>query len=203
MRVLVACEFSGRVRDAFIALGHDAMSCDLLATEVPGPHYQGDVFDVVGEGWDLLIAHPPCTDLAVSGARWFAVKGVERQEVALEFVRRLLSAPVARIAVENPIGVISSRVRRPDQVIQPWWFGDPEVKSTCLWLKGLPMLVPDQVVAPRWSVYRSRDERVSAWWQETGYLPRSVRGHVRSITFLGVARAMAAQWSEADRYAFV
>lgn len=148
MRVLVACEYSGRVRDAFLARGHDALSCDLLPTEVAGLHYQGDVFDVIGDGWDLLIAHPPCTHLAVSGARWFKDKQVEQAE-ALEFVRRLLSAPVPRIALENPVSIISSRIRKPDQVIQPWQFGHGETKATCLWLKGLPKLTPTDVVLGR------------------------------------------------------
>lgn len=136
MRVLVACEYSGTVRDAFRARGHDAMSCDLLPTDVPGPHYQGDVRDVLGDGWDLMIAHPPCTHLAASGARWFHLKQQEQAE-ALEFVRLLMNAPIPRIAVENPVSVISSRIRKPDQIIQPWMFGHGETKATCLWLKGL------------------------------------------------------------------
>ena len=124
MRVLIACEYSGKVRDAFLARGHDAVSCDLLPTDAPGPHYQGDVFDIIGDGWDLMIAHPPCTDLAVSGARHFAAKIADgRQGRALDFVRRLLDAPIERIALENPISVISSKIRKPDQIIQPWMFG--------------------------------------------------------------------------------
>lgn len=145
MRVLVACEFSGTVRDAFIRAGHDAMSCDLLPTEVPGPHYTGDVRDILhgthDGAWDLMIAHPPCTHLAVSGARWFKDKCAEQAE-ALEFVRLLLNAPIPRIALENPVSIISSRIRKPDQIIQPWMFGHGETKATCLWLKGLPKLTP-------------------------------------------------------------
>lgn len=137
MKVLIACEYSGAVRDAFIARGHEATSCDLLPTERPGPHYQGDVRDVIGNGWDLMIAHPPCTHLAVSGARWFAEKQTE-QAAALDFVRWLLAAPIQRIALENPISIISSRIRKPDQIIQPWQFGHGETKATCLWLKGSP-----------------------------------------------------------------
>lgn len=131
LRVLVACEFSGTVRDAFAARGHDAWSCDLLETEKPGQHLRCDVRDVLGDGWDLMICHPPCTHLAVSGARWFKDKLVEQGE-ALEFVRRLLAAPIERIALENPVSIISSRVRKPDQVIQPWQFGHGETKATCL-----------------------------------------------------------------------
>ena len=150
MRVLIACEYSGAVRDAFRARGHDAMSCDLLPTEVDGPHYQGDVFDVIEDGWDLMVCHPPCTDLAVSGARHFPAKIADgRQGAALDFVRRLLDAPIERIALENPISVISSKIRKPDQIIQPWMFGHGEVKATCLWLKNLPLLTPTNIVDGR------------------------------------------------------
>ena len=148
MRVLVACEYSGRVRDAFLRAGHEAMSCDLLPTDEPGPHYQGDVRDVIGDGWNLMIAHPPCTHLAVSGARWFKDKLAEQAE-ALDFVRMLMAAPIERIAIENPISIISSRIRKPDQVIQPWQYGHGETKATCLWLKGLPKLTPTNIVEGR------------------------------------------------------
>lgn len=160
LRVLVACEYSGTVRDAFRSLGHDAMSCDLLRTEKPGPHYRGDVRDLLEpDRWDLMIAHPPCTHLAVSGARWFAEKAdlasdgfwpIESpQETALAFVQTLLDAPVPRIALENPVSVISTRIRPADQTIQPWQFGHGETKATCLWLKGLPPLEPTRVVEGR------------------------------------------------------
>ena len=183
MRVLVACEFSGTVRDAFIARGHEAMSCDLLPTETPGPHYQGDVRDVLGDGWDLMIAHPPCTHLAVSGARWFKDKLPEQAE-ALAFVRTLLDAPIPQIALENPVSIISSRIRKPDQIIHPWQFGHGEVKATCLWLKGLPKLTPTNVVD-------GREARVHR-------LPPSVdRWKLRSVTYAGIAEAMASQWSSA------
>lgn len=183
MKVLIACEYSGAVRDAFRALGHDAMSCDLLPTEVEGPHYQGDVFDVIGEGWDLMVCHPPCTDLAVSGARHFPAKIADgRQGRALDFVRRLLDAPIDRIALENPISVISSKIRKPDQIIQPWMFGHGEVKATCLWLKNLPLLTPTDIVDGR----EARVHRMP---------PGPNRWKERSRTLPGVAAAMASQWS--------
>ena len=182
MKVLIACEFSGVVRDAFLGVGHDAMSCDLLPSENPGPHYQGDVRDVLGDGWDMMIAHPPCTHLAVSGARWFADKQVEQEE-ALAFVRLLLDAPIERIALENPISIISSRIRRPDQVIQPWQFGHGEVKATCLWLKGLAVLLPTDIAAGR----VARVHRMS---------PGPERWKGRSRTYPGIASAMAAQWGQ-------
>jgi hypothetical protein len=180
MKILIACEYSGTVRDAFSALGHDAMSCDLLPTEKPGPHYQGDVRDVLSAGWDLMICHPPCTHLAVSGARWFKDKLAEQAE-ALDFVRLLLSAPVPRIALENPVSIISSRIRKPDQVIQPWQFGHGETKATCLWLKGLPKLSATNIV-------EGREQRV---WKIP---PGPNRWKERSRTYAGIAQAMARQW---------
>jgi hypothetical protein len=181
MRLLVACEFSGIVRDAFLAVGVDAVSCDLLPSERPGPHIQDDVLRHLDEGWDMMIAHPPCTYLAVSGARWFASRP-EKQEAALDFVRALLDAPIPLIALENPVSVISTRIRKPDQIIQPWQFGHGETKATCLWLKRLPKLVPTDVVA-------GRTGRV-------GRLPPSPdRWKERSRTLPGIAAAMAEQWS--------
>lgn len=180
MKILVACEFSGIVRDAFLAKGHDAVSCDLLPSERPGPHVQGDVKSLLRDGWDMLIAHPPCTHLAVSGARWFKEKRIEQDE-ALEFVRLLLAAPIPRIALENPIGVISSRIRKPDQIVQPWQFGHGETKATCLWLKGLPLLVPTHIVEGR----QPRVHRMS---------PSPDRWRERSRTYAGIAAAMATQW---------
>lgn len=180
MRVLVACEFSATVREAFRAKGHDAWSCDLLPSEVTGHHIQGDVRDVLDWDWDMLIAHPPCTHLAVSGARWF--KGKEREQAeALDFVRLLLDAPILHIALENPISVISSRIRKPDQIIQPWQFGHGEVKATCLWLKNLPPLVPTNIVDGR----EPKVHRMS---------PGPDRWKERSRTFAGIAKAMAEQW---------
>jgi len=182
MKILIACEYSGRVRDAFIALGHDAMSCDLLPTEVGGPHYQGSVFDVLHQSWDLMVAHPPCTHLAVSGARHFAAKQASGvQQEALEFVRMLLNAPIPRIALENPISIISSRIRKPDQIIQPWQFGHGETKATCLWLKGLPLLIPTDVVEGREAKVHRMPPGPNRWKE-------------RSRTYQGIATAMAAQW---------
>lgn len=182
LRVLVACEYSGIVRDAFIAAGHDAMSCDLLPTERPGPHYQGDVRDVLNDGWELMIAHPPCTHLAVSGARHFPAKIADgRQQAALDFVRLLMAAPIPMIAIENPISIISSRIRKPDQVIQPWQFGHGETKTTCLWLKNLPRLIPAQIVS-------GREQRIHKM------PPGPDRWKERSRTYPGIAAAMADQW---------
>ena len=150
MRVLIACEFSGTVRDAFTRAGHEAMSCDLLPSETPGLHYQGDVTDILDMDWDLMIAHPPCTYLSVSGMHWTTrgLRDPQLTEDALEFVQFLLDAPIPRIALENPISVISSRIRKPDQIIQPWWFGHDASKKTCLWLKGLTPLTPTEVYPP-------------------------------------------------------
>jgi hypothetical protein len=182
MRVLVACEYSGTVRDAFIKAGHEAMSCDLLPTDALGPHYQGNVLDVINDGWDLMIAHPPCTHLAVSGARHFAAKRASGvQQEALEFVRLLLNAPIKKIALENPVSIISSAIRKPDQVIQPWQFGHGETKATCLWLKNLPLLKPTQVVEGR----EARIHRMP---------PSADRWKKRSTTYKGIAEAMAEQW---------
>jgi len=180
MKVLVACEYSGTVRDAFLAAGHIALSCDLLPSDAPGPHLQGDVREVLEMGWDLMIAHPPCTHLAVSGARWFHLKQQEQQE-ALRFVRMLLEAPIPRIALENPVSIISSRIRKPDQTIQPWQFGHGETKATCLWLKNLPPLEPTNIVDGR----EARIHRMP---------PSPTRWKERSKTFQGIADAMAQQW---------
>lgn len=180
MRVLIACEYSATVREAFSKLGHDAWSCDILETEIPGNHLQCDVREILGDGFDMMIAHPPCTHLAVSGARWFKNKKVEQAE-ALEFVRLLLNAPIQRIALENPISIISSRIRKPDQVIQPWQFGHGETKATCLWLKNLPKLQPTNIV-------EGREQRIYKM------PPGENRWKERSRTFEGIARAMANQW---------
>jgi hypothetical protein len=186
MKVLVACEFSGVVRDAFIERGHDALSCDFLDSDRPGPHYQGDVRDILGDGWDLMIAHPPCTFLAVSGARWFKDREIEQQE-ALEFVALLLTAEIPKIALENPVGVISSRIRKPDQIIQPWQFGEDASKKTCLWLKNLPKLVSTDVIQKK--VYANQ---TPSGQNKLG--PSPDRAKLRSITYMGIANAMADQW---------
>lgn len=180
MRVLVACEFSGIVRDAFIAAGHDTMSCDLLPTERPGPHHRGDVTGLLDGGWDLMVAHPPCTHLAVSGARWWPGRQSE-QDAALRFVLLLLDAPIDRIALENPVGALSTRIRPPEQILQPWQFGHGETKATCLWLKNLPPLTPTDVVD-------GREPRIHLM------PPGPNRWRERSRTYPGVAAAMAAQW---------
>jgi site-specific DNA-cytosine methylase len=184
VRVLVACEFSGVVRNAFAEHGHEAWSCDLLPTENAWQlgHMQRDVREVLDDGWDLMIAHPPCTHLAVSGARWFKDK-VWEQAAALGFVRQLLDAPIPHIALENPVSIISSRIRKPDQIIQPWQFGHGETKATCLWLKNLPKLVPTNIVAGR----EARVHRMP---------PGPDRWKERSRTFQGIADAMAAQWGD-------
>ncbi len=182
MRVLVACEYSGRVRDAFRRRGHDAMSCDLLPTEVEGPHYLGPVEDVLNDGWDLMVAHPPCTHLAVSGSRHFGQKIADgSQAAALDFVRLLMAAPIERWCIENPVSVISSAIRPPDQIIQPWEYGHGECKATCFWLKNLPRLKPTKHV-------EGREERVLLM------PPGPSRWKERSRTFEGVADAMGDQW---------
>ena len=183
MKILVACEFSGIVRDAFVKYGHDATSCDLMPSDKPGKHYQGNVLDILQDGYDVMIAHPPCTHLAVSGARYFAQKKVQ-QAKALDFVSTLLNAAIPKICVENPISVISTKIKKPTQIIQPWQFGHGEIKATCLWLKGLPKLKPTKIVS-------GREPRIAN-------MPQSPdRAKNRSITFTGIARAMAAQWGAA------
>ena len=194
-KVLVACEYSGAVRDAFIAKGHEAWSCDLLPTDAPGPHIQGDVLPVLAQGWDLMIAHPPCTYLSVSGMHW-TTRGLRDPQLtqdALDFVRALLAAPIPRIALENPVSVISSRIRKPGQIVQPWMFGHDASKKTCLWLKNLPPLQPTSVVEPRIVNGKPR------WGNQTGSgqnkLPPSAdRWKLRSATYAGIASAMADQW---------
>jgi site-specific DNA-cytosine methylase len=181
LRVLVACEYSGAVRDAFRGQGCTAFSCDLLESEEPGPHFQRDVRDILHLGWDIMVAHPPCTHLSVSGARWFKEKATEQAE-ALDFVRLLMAAPIPFIAIENPISVISSKIRKPDQILQPWQHGHGETKATCLWLKNLPPLVPTNIV-------EGREPRVHHM------PPGPDRWKERSRTLSGVAEAMATQWS--------
>jgi len=187
MKVLIACEFSGIVREAFIKKGYDAISCDLLDTEIPGPHYKGDIRDILNAGWDLMIAHPPCTHLAVSGARWFKDKQKEQAE-ALEFIKLLLNAPIEKICLENPISIISTHIRKPDQIIQPWMFGHPESKATCLWLKNLPKLIPTNVL-PKQKVWNNQ---TPSGQNKLG--PSENRWKERSKTYTGIANAMAEQW---------
>lgn len=217
MRVLVACEYSGRVRDAFRRLGHDAMSCDLLPTESDGPHYQGDVMDVIDAGWDLMIAHPPCTYLAASGMHWTTrgIRDPKLTEDALVFVRALLDAPIKRIALENPVGCISTRIRKPTQTIQPYQFGENASKATCLWLKGLRPLRPTAYVEPRWVCCGAvlpagsgkfgckncggNRRALPRWDNQTNngqnkLPPSDDRWKIRSETYRGIAQAMADQW---------
>jgi hypothetical protein len=220
VKVLVACEYSGTVRDAFRARGHDAMSCDLLPTDVPSPHYQGDVQEILRDGWDLMIAHPPCTYLSVSGMHWTrrGLRDPQLTEDALAFVRQLLDAPIPRIALENPVSVISTLIRPPDQIVQPWMFGHDASKKTCLWLKGLPLLKPTRIVEPRLVCCGRElppgvglrvcpnccgDKRARERWgnqTDSGQNrlgPSPDRWKIRSATYAGIAAAMADQWETA------
>lgn len=182
MKVLVACEFSGIVRNAFQKLGNRASSCDLINSELPGYHFKEDVRGILHLGWDLMIAHPPCTYLASSGARWFKGREKEQQD-AINFVLELMSAPINMICIENPIGVLSTKIRKPDQIIQPWMFGHGETKATCLWLKNLPKLIPTHVVEGRFP----RIHKMG---------PSQNRSMNRSRTYTGIAEAMAEQWGK-------
>lgn len=205
MRVLIACEFSGIVRDAFIKRGHDAVSCDLLPSERPGPHIQDDVLEVLSncyDRFDLMVAHPPCTYLTVCGNKWFKSEFKDRfpnrekqREEAIEFFMLLIEAPIPMIAVENPIGIMSSLYRKPDQIIQPYQFGDTERKSTCLWLKNLPPLFPTEIVQPHIIRYNTRSGTDDNWHMATMKLPPLERMKARSRTFQGIADGMASQWS--------
>lgn len=213
MRVLVACEYSGRVRDAFRSLGHHAVSCDLLPTDSEGPHHQGDVFDIIGDGWDLMIAHPPCTYLTIS-AEWAykeeqtkkikpgTLIGAARQaarEEAIKFVMAMANAPIDRIAIENPVGVLSSRWREPDQFIQPYEYGDDASKKTCLWLQNLPRLSPTAFTPPRLALSADCRSYSLRWSNQTDSgqnkePPSEDRWKIRSTTWQGWADAMARQW---------
>lgn len=215
LKVLIGCEYSGAVRDAFTALGHDATSCDLLPTDKPGKHYQGNVFDIINDGWDLAIFHPPCTYLCSSWLHWNGrTPGrKEKTDEAIEFVKKLMAAPIAKIAIENPIGILSKAIRKPEQIIQPWQFGHAESKATCLWLKGLPILQPTKYA--EWSRYRCRCGNVfeaelgkygccdtpakPLWGNQTksgqnNLPPSKDRWKIRSATYPGIAAAMAMQW---------
>ncbi len=192
MRVLIACEFSGRVRDAFIKKGHDAWSCDLLPTESPGPHIEGNVLEVLNDGWDLMIAHPPCTHLACSGAVWFPEKIADgRQQQAIDFFLDLAYANINKICIENPVGIMSTHFRLPDQTIQPYEYGNPHRKRTCLWLKNLPLLRPTKIVEPELITLKNgktMDRTYACLWSSPD------RGKLRSVTYSGIAEAMASQW---------
>jgi hypothetical protein len=195
MKILIACEYSGTVRDAFLKLGHNAMSCDFLPTDALGPHYQGNMFDIINQGWDLMIAFPPCTYLCSSGLHWNkrTPGRQEKTDEAVEFVRSILNANVGKIAVENPIGCISSQIRKPDQIIQPWEYGENASKSTCLWLKNLPPLFPTKIIHPRIVNGKPRyDNQTDSGQNKLG--PSDDRWKIRSKTYQGIADAMAQQW---------
>lgn len=220
MKILVACEFSGIVRDAFIRRGHEAVSCDLLPTDIPGPHYQGDVFDILDDGWDMMIAHPPCTFLCASGSAWFYhpddkhLPAEERrphpkfpdrrfdQECAYEFFMKLARTDIPQIAIENPIGAVSRLWRKPDQIIQPWQFGHKTSKATCLWLKNLPPLKPTNIVSQGDFYYDRSGKRRDRWFDKGGtknIKDKQERTKYRSKTFEGIAEAMAEQWGAETR----
>ena len=196
MRILIACEYSGRVREAFRKMGHDAWSCDLLPADDNSPyHIQGDVLQVLNDGWDLMVAHPPCTHLAVSGARHFAEKIADgRQQEGIDFFMAMINAPIPRIAVENPICIMSTKYRKPDQIIQPWQFGHEAQKTTCLWLKGLPPLQPTNIVGKGEFITHKSGKTKPKWIADAFKLPPDERRKVRSKTFEGIAKAMAEQW---------
>lgn len=201
MRVLVACEFSGTVRDAFIRGGHDAMSCDIIPTDVPGPHYQGDMFDIVNDGWDLMIAHPPCTHLAVSGAKHFAQKRLDgRQQQGIDFFMRVANVDIPKIAIENPVGIMSKLYRKPDQIIQPWHFGHEAQKTTCLWLKNLPLLNHTNIVGKGEFYISPKGKKLPSWYGDAAVNGKKIAygsdemKRIRNKTFQGIADAMADQW---------
>ena len=203
MKILVACEFSGIVREAFKKKGHDSWSCDLLDTEISGNHIKGDVLKCLNDGWDLMIAHPPCTYLTVTGNKWFKPEYRNRfpnrqqqREDAIKFFIALAEAPIPKICVENPVGVISTKWRKPDQIIQPYMFGEPHRKTTCLWLKNLPKLEATKIVEPQLYTYKSNGRTDPTWHVNTMKLKPSDRMKARSRTFQGIADAMANQWSQ-------
>jgi hypothetical protein len=216
MKVLIACEFSGTVRDWFTKMGHEATSCDIVPSETPGEHYQGNVLDILDQGWDLMIAHPPCTYLAVSGAQWyyhpedsllptserrphpkFPNRQTDRKE-AVDFFMALANAPIPRIAIENPIGIMSTTWKKPSQVIHPWQFGHEASKSTCLWLKNLPLLVPTNIVDKGEFVTFKSGKKMSKWYAEAASKNASERAKIRNRTFDGIASAFANQWGILD-----
>jgi len=202
MKVLIACEFSGTVRDAFSKLGHDAWSCDLEPTDAPGNHYQGSVLDILNDGWDLMIAHPPCTYLTVTGNKWmkdeykdrFPTRQQDRKD-GIEFFIKLANADIPKIAIENPIGIMSTNWRKPDQIIQPWHYGHEATKSTCLWLKGLALLKPTNIVGKGEFVTFKSGKRMTKWYVDAANAKTpSERAKIRNKTFQGIADAMANQW---------
>lgn len=201
MKVLIACEFSGTVREAFAARGHDAWSCDLEPTDIPGQHYQGDVLEFINDGWDMMIAHPPCTYLTVTGNKWFKPEYKDRfptrqqdRQDAINFFMSLVNAPIDKIAIENPIGIMSTMYRKPNQIIHPWQFGHEASKSTCLWLKGLPNLQPTDIVDKGEFVTYKSGKRMTKWYADAASKSPKERAKIRNTTFQGIADAMAEQW---------
>lgn len=201
MRVLVACEFSGTVREAFAKLGHDAMSCDLLPSDIPGPHYQGDIFDVINDGWDMMIAFPPCTHLAVSGAKHFEQKRKDgRQQEGIDFFIKIANAGIEKIAIENPVGIMSKIYRKPNQIIQPYEYGHEAQKTTCLWLKNLPTLQPTKIVSKGDFYISASGKKLPTWSHDVAVNGKKLAygsdeiKKIRSKTFQGIADAMASQW---------
>lgn len=201
MKILIACEFSGTVREAFKKLGHDVLSCDLEPTDIPGNHYQGDIMDIINDGWDMMIAHPPCTYLTVTGNKWFKDEYKDRfptrqqdRKDAIKFFMQLANAPIDKIAIENPIGIMSSTWKKPDQIIQPWQYGHEATKSTCLWLKNLPLLIPTKVVNKGEFVTFKSGKRMTKWYADAASHSPKERAKIRNKTFQGIADAMADQW---------
>jgi hypothetical protein len=201
VKILVACEFSGTVREAFASRGHDAWSCDIEPTDVPGNHYQGDVMDILDDGWDMMIAHPPCTYLTVTGNKWFKPEYKDRfptrqqdRQDAINFFMSLVNAPIDKIAIENPIGIMSTTYRKPNQIIHPWQFGHEASKSTCLWLKELPNLEPTDIVDKGEFVTYKSGKRMTKWYADAASKSPKERAKIRNKTFEGIAHAMAEQW---------
>jgi len=201
MKILIACEFSGTVRKAFAAKGHDAWSCDIEPTDIPGNHYQGDVMDIINDGWDMMIAHPPCTYLTVTGNKWFKPEYKDRfptrqqdRQDAIDFFMSLVNAPIDKIAIENPIGIMSTVYKKPNQIIHPWQFGHEASKSTCLWLKGLSNIEPTNIVDKGEFVTYKSGKRMTKWYADAASKSPQERAKIRNTTFQGIANAMAEQW---------
>lgn len=198
MKILIACEFSGTVREAFRKKDHDAWSCDIVDSDIPGQHIKGDVLDVINDGWDMMIGFPPCTYLTVTGNKWFKPEYADRfpdrpqqRDAAINFFQSLYNAPIDKIAIENPVGIMSTILRKPDQIVQPFQFGHPEPKKTCLWLKNLPLLVPTEIVEPEYFISKS-GKKLASWYFKPSNTPE--RAKMRNKTFQGIADAMAEQW---------
>ena len=203
MKILIACEFSGTVREAFTKLGHDVTSCDLEPTSLPGKHYQGSVLDILNDGWDMMVAHPPCTYLTVTGNKWFKEEYKDRfpnrqqdRKDAIEFFMALVNANIPKIVIENPIGIMSTIYQKPSQIIQPWQFGHEASKSTCLWIKGLPLLKPTNIVSKGEFVTFKSGKRMTKWYADAAKYSPKERAKIRNTTFQGIADAMADQWGK-------